>query len=127
MANNPRGNWITATTGISPIDNKWGEFTTQSAYYDENENLDVAATGIAVVTSPVSGDPDAAYKDELQEINDPERTETASSVFQASGDNGFAIMNLAGTNGLPAILTQMTGSVVNDESQINWVYSTTSN
>ena len=126
MAKNPGTNWVTATTGISPIDNKWGEFTTQSAYYDENENLDVAATGIAVVTSPVSGDPDAAYKDELQAINNPERTETASSVFQASGDNGFAIMNL-GDNGLPAIVTQMTGSVVNGESQINWVYSTTSN
>ncbi len=126
MANQASMHWVSGTTGMSPIANKWGEFTTASSYYDENELLDVAATALAVVISPVSGDPDAAYKNELQAINDPERTETSSSVFAVSGDNGFAIMKLGTVNnGLPAIATQMTGSVVGGESQINWVYSTT--
>ena len=127
MADQGSRYWVVATTGISPIDNKWGEFRTSSAYYDENENLDTASTALAVVISPVSGNPEDAYKNELQAINDPERTETASAVFTASGDNGFAIMKLGRNNGLPALVTQMTGSVVDDESQINWVYSTTSN
>ena len=127
MANQGGNYWVTATTGISPIANKWGEFRTGSSYYDENEVLDTRAAGVAVVISPVSGSASAAYKNELQAINDPERTETASEVFAVSGDNGFAIMNLGKAKGLPAIVTQMTGSVVSDESQINWVYSTTSN
>ena len=123
MANPAQTYWVSGSTGISPIANKWGEFRTSSSYYDENENVDTAATTLAVVISPVSGDPLDAYKNELQAINDPERTEASSTAFQGSLENGFAIVTFS-TN-IPSIISQMTGSVVDGESQINWIYSTT--
>jgi hypothetical protein len=117
MANNRGSYW----TGTNAISNRWGQFVMNSQYYNENENLDVAATSLIAVISPVSGDPADAYKNELQVINDPERTETASEIFAKSEEAGFAIMSLR----LPAIATQMVGSMVDGKGQINWIYSTT--
>ena len=127
MANDLDGYWNIGVTGKNASNNTWGEFNVRSAYRDENENLDTAATSLQVVISPVSGDPDAAYKNELQVFSNPERTETsANSLFRDSKTNGFAIMNLGVRNrGLPAIVTQMTGSIVGGKAQTNWIYSTT--
>jgi len=126
MAGDTTGYWTAAGTDKIAYKNSWGAFSTTSYYYNENENLDEAATTLAVVTSPVSGDPADAYKNELQVINDPERTETSSEMFKTSGEAGFAIMNLGNSGtGIPAIVTQMVGSVVGGKAQTNWIYSTT--
>ena len=117
--------WKAGSVGKSATANKWGEFSVTATYRDENEKVDVADTGLAVVISPVSGDPDAAYKNELQVFSNPERSETQGDEFKNNTVNGFAIMNLGTNAGLPAIVTQMTGSMVDGEGQINWIYSTT--
>jgi hypothetical protein len=117
--------WKAGGTGKTATANTWGEFSVKSAYRDENEKLDTAATGLSVVTSPVSGDPADAYKNELQVFSNPERTETTGDEFKNNTVNGFAIMTLGTNQGLPAIVTQMTGSMVDGEGQINWIYSTT--
>jgi len=126
MGGDPDNYWKEGSTGKNATQNKWGEFSVSSAYRDENEKLDTAATALQVVISPVSGNPDDAYKNELQVFKDPERTETsADSLFRESKTNGFAIMNLGTSKGLPAIVTQMVGSMVDGEAQANWIYSTT--
>lgn len=126
MAGDTTGYWTAAGTAKIAYKNSWGAFSTTSNYYNENENLDEAATTLAVVISPVSGNPADAYKNELQVINDPERTETSSEMFKTSGEAGFAIMNLGNSGtGIPAIVTQMVGSVVGGKAQTNWIYSTT--
>jgi len=118
--------WTASSPAKVAYNNTWGAFTIISNYYNENENLDQAAVTLQVVTSPVSGNPADAYKNELQIINDPERTETSSELFKKSEEAGFAIMNLGATNqGIPAIISQMVGSVINGHGQTNWIYSTT--
>ena len=118
--------WSNTNVPVAPYNNKWGEFSVNATYFDENENIDRGEQSFVVVISPVSGNPEDAYKNELESIRNPERTEAPGDMFTTSGSNGFAVMNIGKLNkGLPAIVSQMTGSVVSDESQINWIYSTT--
>jgi len=116
--------WIPAT------DWAWGKFQLQMAFYDDNEKPYAARVGLRNITSPVSSDPALAYKNELHVINDPEETETSGDLgeYFQNQTNGYADILLGQNpngNVLPAIVTQMSSSIVGGENQLNWIYSVT--
>jgi len=88
--------------------------------YDEDEKQQAQDIGGTIITSPAStsSNPDK-FNHELQEINseDMEKNPGFKGAFDAK--NGFTDFGLT----IPAITTQMVGSVIGSSAQMNWVYT----
>ena len=121
------GYWDNEGTTVSP----WGDFKLQYKLYDDNEKEYAEESGLQHITSPYNTDPAAGYINELQVLRDLEEdtdiVKGTNGEYFNNGTNGYADINFFGNRntGLPAIITQMSSSKVGNESQINWVYSTT--
>jgi hypothetical protein len=121
------GYWDNEGTAVSP----WGDFKLQYRLYDDNEKEYAEEAGLQHITSPYNTDPAAGYINELQVLRDLEEdtdiVKGTNGEYFNNGTNGYADINFFGNRntGLPAIITQMSSSKVGNESQINWVYSTT--
>lgn len=93
----------------------YGHFSIAYTVYNEDE----LSSKVYYGSSPFNDIPVTIYP-ELALIADLE----VGTEFEK--ENGFALVNLRGnTNGLPAVVTQMVGTVVNTEPQTNWIYSQT--
>jgi len=118
----------TKENGAEKVDTGMGyKFIVTQAIYDEDENRNAQAIGGTIITSPRTSDGSVvAFNHELQEVNS-DQLEKASDLKGAyDNKNGFVRFTL-GTGGvnnnIPAITTQMVGSVVGSSAETNWIYS----
>ncbi len=104
----------------------WGDFKLHYSLYDDNETEYAKEAGLVHIVSPYTSDPEAGYVNELQALRDLEEdTNLIKDEYFNHKTNGYAEIEFYGnTNGIPAIITQMTSSQVGGEAQLNWVYST---
>lgn len=127
-------------TQLGNDDGYWQNITNQNPYggfkiagntFDEDETIDGAAINITrgTFTSPfnTTGFVDSTYNDELHILrNLEEDTQIVHNTDYFGNNDGFMYITFQGNNeGLPAIVTQMTGSKINGFSQINWIYAPT--
>ena len=100
----------------------YGHFTLSYNVYNEDELTDTN-TYFAVSPYTSSIDDPEKYQNELEIIKSMEK----GTDFE--GKDGFALVKFFGQrSGIPAIVTQMVGTVVNDKldsPQLNWIYSQT--
>jgi len=121
---NDDGYWQNVTNG-----NPFGGFKITASIFDEDERVDSETINISrgTFTSPfdTGGRPDdITYNDELQALENLE--ENAENIDYFGKTDGFVYINFQGNNfGLPAIVTQMTGSKVGGIAQTNWIYAPT--
>ncbi len=107
--------------GVS-LPSDYGNFSLSYNVYNEDELTD---TNTYFAVSPYTStlDDPEKYADELVTIKYMEKD------TDFDGKNGFALVKFFGkTTGVPAIVTQMVGTVVNDKldsPQLNWIYSQT--
>jgi hypothetical protein len=94
--------------------------------YDEDEHKKAQNIGGTIITSPAStsANPDA-FKNELQEVNAGDMEKNPGFEGSFDSKNGFTSFNIGSDQGVPALTTQMVGSVVGSAAQMNWVYSDT--
>ena len=110
------------------VNNNFGGFAFIYNLFNEDERM----INTAYTTSPYDSKPicknddkveDSLCRDELESMSNLEK----GSAFEKK--NGFALIRFTGLNGrdsiVPAVITQMIGSVVGDQPQVNWVYSQT--
>ncbi len=95
-----------ATTGMT--------FQARGSVWDESENQPETTIGGGLIVSPANSGTIAGYCNELAEISSPE----ADTDFAER--NGY-IKYTFGSDGIPAIITQMSASKVGDDYRINWV------
>ena len=118
-----------------------GGFKINNNLFDENERIDGESLDITTgtFTSPFDTGvaSESTYNDELHELRGLEHEQNTvdedgiaydgianSDYF--GGTNGFIYLTFKGNeNGLPAIITQMTGSKVGEIAQTNWIYAPT--
>jgi len=122
-------------------ENPYGGFKITNALFDENERIDGELLNITTgtFTSPFNTGTttDSTYNDELHELRDLEKEQgtsddegipydgVANSDYFGS-TNGFIYLTFQGNeDGIPAIITQMTGSKVGHIAQTNWIYAPT--
>lgn len=115
--------------------NSYGGFISQAALYDNEEQGDtekITNTKPITITSPFGKNVSIAqteyYCNELQSIKDIEKSAQTNTAFQNQTTDGFAKVTFNTTDAdkntkLSAIVTQMTGTMVNGQPKINWVYS----
>jgi len=106
----------------------WGTFTIDYNIFDENETSYAATVGLVQLVSPYTNTGSVkGYDFEVQPITDIQARAKDSADFYKDGKlitDGFVPIKFQGNaNGLPAIVTQMTGSVVNGKAQTNWIYA----
>ena len=126
---NPSNYYLVPDYNDAKGDTGWGYFEFKHNLYDENEREYAEESGLTNITSPYSANKLAdPYRKELQPIKDMEEdfddmTGETEHYF-AVQTNGYADINIKNSpRKLPAIVTQMTSSVIEGESQINWIYS----
>jgi len=101
--------------------NPYGGFTTGIKVFDEEENPLCFGIGDTIITSPyVPSDTVPVIYPELASV----------AVCEKPGEgredkNGWADVSFFGKqgSGIPAIVTQMVGSIVDEHAQTNWVYA----
>lgn len=98
-----------------------GSFSISFTVFNEDEETD---TSTYFGVSPHTTEPKAPelYGNELQLISYLEET----TKFE--GENGFALVKFFGqreSSGIPAIVSQMIGTIVKEDPQVNWIYSQT--
>jgi hypothetical protein len=98
---------------------------------DENDPIKIPIV-FEEITSPhnVGADEIITFRDEMQLIKDTslELAEGAADPFKNKETSGFAYLNFIGADGeegLPAIVTQMSGSKIGNIAQTNWIYAPT--
>ena len=98
---------------------------------DENDPIKIPVV-FEEITSPhnVGVDEIVTFRDEMQVIKDTnlELAEGAADPFKNKETSGFAYLNFIGAEekeGIPAIITQMSGSKVGGVAQTNWIYAPT--
>jgi hypothetical protein len=119
-------NWVdTASDGLETVDTGLGwSFLVNYAVYDEDEAKNAEAVGGTIITSPRTSDDNAVkFNNELQEVGSDslEKNPSLNGAYDAL--NGFAVFDL----GIPAVTTQMIGSVVGSSAETNWIYTETMN
>ena len=111
----------------------YGGFKLENNLFDEDERIDGESINITrgTFTSPFDTGvaSESTYNDELHEFENIEELiedgGVANSDYFKSTD-GFIYLTFQGNeNGLPAIVTQMTGSKVGGIAQTNWIYAPT--
>ncbi|MCK4441795.1 MAG: hypothetical protein KAU90_07290, partial [Sulfurovaceae bacterium] len=103
------------------------KFVVNQAIYDEDEARNAEAIGGTIITSPRTSDgSEVSFNNEVQEVNS-DQLEKASDLKGAyDKTNGFIRFSLnGGSRAIPAITTQMVGSVVGSSAETNWVYTGT--
>ena len=113
---------------------KWGQFSLDFLFFDENENIDVIATTLQTVTSPVDSEDEKLYQPELatldhatiaKGVNNGEGV--GNEIFKNPDVSGYVDVEVNSVKGgLPAIVTEMISEDVGGEAQINWIYSAVS-
>ncbi len=103
---------------------KYGGFKTTSVMFDEEENSYESPEGTTIITSPITSfGSSALLTPELAVLKDEDlqfQNDEMKKFFK--GKNGFGNIEF-GTNGIPAIITQMVGATVNGKAQMNWIYT----
>jgi len=96
------------------------KFNVSYETFDEKENKNAEEIGGTIIVSPrSSSDNTVTFNNELQEVN-PDQLEKNPDLKGAYDNiNGFSVFKL----GVPAITTQMVGSVVGSSAETNWVYT----
>jgi len=111
------------------IGSKWGYFTlNKTNVYDNDEIGNEAKTvGFVSYTSPLDSNiaDVAKYSKELATFSFEDMTKDYDDRFVKGEVSGYIDMQINGTAGLPAIITEMSSSDVDGEAQINWIYSAT--
>ncbi len=123
MAGDKNNYWTSETV---PTD--WGYFTLSKTIYDNDEiGNEAKEVGFVSYTSPLLNDPAdiAKYKDELATFSFADMTSQDDDRFKNGEVAGYTDMQINGTLGLPAIITEMSSADVGGEAQINWIYSAT--
>ena len=127
-----KGNFVdTAENGLEKVETGTSyKFVVNQTIYDEDEMKNAQAIGGTIITSPRTSDGNVvAFNNEVQEVNS-DQLEKASDLKGAyDKTNGFIRFSLgsasATQNYLPAVTTQMVGSVVGSSAETNWVYTGT--
>jgi hypothetical protein len=119
-------NWVDTTNGgLEKVDTGLGwKFLVSYEVYDEDEVKNAEEIGGTLIVSPrTSADNAVTFNNELQEVNaiDLEKNPDLKGAYD--NKNGFAVFSL----GIPAITTQMIGSVVGSSAETNWIYTETMN
>ena len=123
---NDDGYWQNITN-----ENPYGGFKIGGNTFDEDETIDGESINITrgTFTSPfnTTGFVDSTYNDELHILkNLEEDADIVHEIEYFSNNDGFMYITFKGnTEGLPAIVTQMTGSKVSGFTQTNWIYAPT--
>jgi hypothetical protein len=123
---NDDGYWQNITN-----ENPYGGFKIAGNTFDEDETIDGESINITrgTFTSPfnTTGFVDSTYNDELHILANLEEDEQIVHDTDYFGNNdGFMYITFQGnTEGLPAIVTQMTGSKIDHIAQTNWIYAPT--
>jgi hypothetical protein len=130
------GNPLTGDAG-NLYTTDFGGFLTSSAVYNEDEDTytapDEPDTLIPLISPyTVVGEEVVitSWKDELQSMTDIQIGADADGDGIAdnatlTANSGFAEVSIQGGNGIPAVVTQMVGSVVGGDAQTNWIYAPT--
>ena len=101
----------------------YGAFVTSSRTYNEDEGSYTPVGGQGPIISPATTNPEDpdSYSNEVQVITDLEKIGIAADD-STNAHGGFTDITIA--NGMPAIVTQMVGSVeVDGDAQVNWIYA----
>lgn len=123
------------------IVSSYGCFKASNTIYDENEQqpgsapTDTSAPQMEPFISPYTTNQTNApviacgFPNEMQILTDSDLQDVNTTEVNAMNQNGgFVSISINGTtNGIPAIVTQKTGSVVGTTWQTNWVYAPTKN
>ena len=124
------GNGPTYWSGtIVPKKEQWGYFTLNKTNVYDNDEIGNAAKTVGFVsyTSPLDSDVAdvAKYSKELATFSYEDMTKGYDDRFVNGEVSGYIDMQINGTKGLPAIITEMSSSDIDGEAQINWIYSAT--
>lgn len=101
----------------------YGAFVTSSVTYNEDEGSYTPVGGQGPIISPATTNPEdpTSYSNEVQVITDLEKI-GISEDDTTNANGGFTDVTIA--NNMPAIVTQMVGSVaVDGDAQVNWIYA----
>jgi hypothetical protein len=89
--------------------------------FDEDEQQVVAAIGGRIITSPITTGAEAVtFNKELQEVNAAQLEKHPGFGGEFDNKNGFTEVN---NIPMPAITTQMVGSIAGPSAEMNWVYT----
>jgi hypothetical protein len=111
---------------------KWGQFSLDFQFYNENENLSDTELRLETVTSPIDSDDEELYSEELAALNHDIISKGLEKVteddknrfnFKIPDVSGYVDVMINPGKGLPAIVTEMVSEEVGGEAQINWIYS----
>ena len=106
---------------------QYGGFALDYYLIDEDENSDIIDPPLERITSPYTGSADALYDDELQKIGSDRLEDHEAYQGLFTNNDGYSYLNFIGGDerGLPAIVTEMTGTKINGIAQTNWLYTPT--
>ncbi len=93
--------------------------------FDEDEGMQPAAEREStMIVSPFNSSSmsSSTFDNELQIIK-PSQLENRPGFEFNNNKDGFIIVDMLDTDGLPAIVTQMVGTKVNGVAQANWIYA----
>ncbi len=105
----------------------YGGFQLEYFLLDEDEGADTEEVGFTRITSPAGNLGEIpTWKDEMQKITSKDLEELAQGE-EFKNNDGYSFLNFIGaaTEGIPAIVTEMTATKVGGIAQTNWIYAPT--